>query len=182
MACEGKLKGIVSWQWKDEAEQSFESAKCPVTVQLTPIADTTNNHWIVRRISGEYLWQFDSPSYNLFLDKTYEERDKTGYSLIQFVNASGQVVSQVVWDFYVTVEPTEVTGCRLEIFDATGKVFTQERTNKKCPEYNIKCDDDCPENHIKCKCNKYPGFCCIPCGEVQSKITSATSTLKGIKS
>lgn len=73
------------------------------------------------------------------------------------------------------------TGYLVEIFDKRGRIFRKFFPGEQ-PEVNIICDDACPPNHLKCKCDKYPGFCCVPCNQINSQITKATSTLKGIKS
>jgi hypothetical protein len=43
------------------------------------------------------------------------------------------------------------------------------------------CLGQCPPNHIKCKSDKPPGYCCIPCAEVQGGIASITAALRNIK-
>lgn len=180
MFCQDKKKALVSWQWENEEQKILETSLCPVNVLLTPIAQPGNTNWIVRRLTGEYLWRFQSSSYKLFLDKTFNDRDSLGSSLLKGVNELGQTQWQSAWSFYVMVEPEFITGCRIDITDSTGKIFSESRNNKKCPVYNVRCNDDCPDGYIKCNSDSYPGYCCLPCNEIKSEIKSITAIVRGI--
>lgn len=42
-----------------------------------------------------------------------------------------------------------------------------------CPgNYQVSCDDECPPGYCKCPSDKYPGYCCLDCKAVASRINS----------
>jgi len=43
-------------------------------------------------------------------------------------------------------------------------------TGKHAAKYSVTCGDVCPEGTCKCEQTAYPGYCCLPCGEVASQI------------
>ncbi|MBD2438258.1 hypothetical protein [Nostoc sp. FACHB-110] len=181
MACENKSKAIVIWQWQGEQEKNFETKQTPVDVTLTPITNSDNPYWNVKNQAGETIFTFQSHSYNLFANTTYERQPKAGDYLIELVNASNQITSQFVYDFPVSISLANITGCKIEIKNGNTLLFSEQRNNKPCPVYKIRCENDCASDEIKCECNHYPGYCCVPCNHVKSKIAQATATLKQVK-
>lgn len=42
-----------------------------------------------------------------------------------------------------------------------------------CPiTWRHSCEEECPEGYLKCECDNYPGYKCIPCGEIAGKLNS----------
>lgn len=182
MPCEGKSKATVTWKWQDEPEKQFESKKCPVNVTLTPVDTTEYLHWLVKNASGVTIYEIFGVEAYLYPNKTYGRVDSPGQYLIEFKQTpTSAFFTAALFNEPVTLEQTPSSGCRIDIYDDKGLAFT-ETQDKQCPTYKVKCDDDCNEGEMKCECSHYPGYCCIPCNQIASGITSATSTLKGIKS
>jgi hypothetical protein len=48
--------------------------------------------------------------------------------------------------------------------------------------WQIICGDDCPAGTIKCCSNNYPGYCCVPCGEVKGRIDALIASFKNLTS
>jgi hypothetical protein len=58
----------------------------------------------------------------------------------------------------------------LTVKDVNGNIIIQLATTT-C-KYQISCDDNCPDGYIKGHSDKYPGYCCTPCQDIESKINS----------
>jgi hypothetical protein len=41
-------------------------------------------------------------------------------------------------------------------------------------------ESDCPSGYLKLKKDGYPGYCCIPCGELTSKVKQLSSKVRSI--
>ena len=40
-----------------------------------------------------------------------------------------------------------------------------------CPcEYKVACGNNCPNGYLKCESSSYPGYCCISCNQIKSKV------------
>ncbi|MBW4677840.1 MAG: hypothetical protein KME52_28745 [Desmonostoc geniculatum HA4340-LM1] len=92
-------------------------------------------------------------------------------------------IASGVWcvDYQVTLEanPNYNNGKReLVVTGTSGREYLRVEVSD-C-NYIVTCDDNCPPGHIKCECDSYPGYCCIPCSEIRSEISSATATLRRI--
>ncbi|MBW4479684.1 MAG: hypothetical protein KME54_23265 [Tolypothrix brevis GSE-NOS-MK-07-07A] len=71
-----------------------------------------------------------------------------------------------------------ITGCQI-IATTEGGVTYKSKKGVKCT-FEIACDNDCPPGHMRCETSSYPGYCCIPCAEIKSEITSITASVKRI--
>lgn len=73
-------------------------------------------------------------------------------------------------------EPEPV--CKLKVLHNNQIIFTDQG---KCPpSFNVICGDECPPDHIKCSSSGYPGYCCIPCGEVAAELRDMKNQVKSI--
>ncbi|OCQ98964.1 hypothetical protein BCD64_23280 [Nostoc sp. MBR 210] len=69
-------------------------------------------------------------------------------------------------------------GWRVKINDASGQIFSKFYPGEEEPKVEVACDDNCPQGQMKCKCDKYPGYCCIPCNSVVPKINNLAAKLR----
>lgn len=65
---------------------------------------------------------------------------------------------------------------RLKITDGNNNIVYDKTGVVK--NLKVGCDSDCPDGHLKCDCNRYPGYCCIPCDEYATKISNAARRIK----
>ena len=45
----------------------------------------------------------------------------------------------------------------------------------------VACDEECPEGFIKCKTTKYPGYYCMPCGEIKAELIAARLAIRRLR-
>ena len=86
-----------------------------------------------------------------------------------FMSGSINIISNVF-------TPNEIDG--LIIKDSLGNTLFNVR-GSTC-NYTISCDNDCPDGYLKCHSDSYPGYCCIPCGDIKNRITSLIAKVKGL--
>lgn len=68
-------------------------------------------------------------------------------------------------------------GYLVEVTDQGGRIFKKFFPGEQ-PKVEVACDDKCPPRQMKCKCEKYPGYCCIPCSSVVPKINNMAAKLR----
>lgn len=59
--------------------------------------------------------------------------------------------------------------CKLAIKKGNQLIYETPELEGQCPKYTFSCDDDCPGGRIKCKCDKPPGYCCLPCKDLRNR-------------
>lgn len=45
------------------------------------------------------------------------------------------------------------------------------------PHFTVACGDACPPNHIRCTMTAYPGYCCIPCAPLASRLNTLVNRI-----
>lgn len=67
------------------------------------------------------------------------------------------------------------SNCKITIVDAANHTFKD--TGLSPVDYTVACGDDCPPGHLKCNSTNYPGYCCISCSSIASRINSINARL-----
>ncbi|MBN3959257.1 hypothetical protein [Nostoc sp. NMS8] len=82
--------------------------------------------------------------------------------------------NQIISDFDNYYADNEST-CSYQVtfvqgISVNGKIYPSDDY-----QYTVSCDDDCPEGSHKCTHGRYPGYCCVPCQKVGSKLKNIAS-------
>lgn len=156
----------------------------------------------VETFAGEKCWRYagigdDGVSYEHFqsgFTPEYRPRSPKGFWLYM----DGNQINPTGVAAYYYVSGTSIT----EVFQryksasvSTGSCFSSssrglikiahpqgvfEDFYKKDTQYLVSCGDECPEGFLKCDTSVYPGYCCIPCGEIKSEIAVMRSIIRGL--
>lgn len=72
--------------------------------------------------------------------------------------------------------PSSPNKCRIEV-KSKGIIIFQDQG--ECPaSFEVICGEGCPRGTVKCLKSGYPGFCCLPCGEIKSEIKAIASQVR----
>lgn len=196
MYCEGAKKAIIHFTDKNGSERKAEiNSNLPIT---TACSDTPRTGKYIFTVSAsgylfptcnstggyEYNSEHIADSYQIIgtLDHPYNETH--GFSCqfynIDFYIGFEKVDSASVSNDYTISQannPNYSSGEKeLVIFNNLDSEIYRFKV-KDC-EHQISCDDNCPDGQMKCSCDKYPGYCCISCSDIVSKIKNLASRLK----
>lgn len=68
---------------------------------------------------------------------------------------------------------------KLIIKDTSGRQYYEKEFTEE-PIVRVDCNG-CPPEHIRCKCASFPGYCCIPCKEIQNEISAMIGILRRMR-
>ncbi|MBH8575457.1 hypothetical protein I8752_21080 [Nostocaceae cyanobacterium CENA369] len=167
--CNPSDKPKVLFKFGTGQEQKYESNVSPIDV-VTEQASTSGFTYTYTDPNLPGTRTATGTSYSTsFLD--YCEQGQTA---IKIFNGTEQVFYSCFLPGSLQAVPL-ASKCKLNVTHNEKVIFTIEGD---CPiRYKVACGD-CPEGYCKCKQNKYPGYCCLPCGETKEKINNLTSKVK----
>ncbi len=68
--------------------------------------------------------------------------------------------------------------CTIKVLHKNQVIFTD---SGDCPiSFKVTCGENCPDGTIKCFKSGYPGFCCVPCGEIKTGIKAITNHVRSL--
>jgi len=73
---------------------------------------------------------------------------------------------------------TCLSTCQIKIFDLNGNQLFQNG-GQQC-SYQVSCSG-CPPGYLKCTSTDYPGYCCLPCEEIEKQLQSAIDLTTSMK-
>lgn len=122
--------------------------------------------------NGDYLQPVIDGS--LFLDNMYGVRHGSE-AIVHVIDDSPRV------NYYAlgSCSSCSGNGCTISI-SSNGKVLFTDTGSCPCT-FTIACGNQCPDGTIRCQCQSYPGYCCIPCGDIEGRIERLTALVRSIK-
>ncbi|MBD2416086.1 hypothetical protein FACHB389_35515 [Nostoc calcicola FACHB-389] len=70
--------------------------------------------------------------------------------------------------------------CNVTILGGDNSRIYRSEHDEPCTDITVKAGcNGCPEGSHKCTHNKYPGYCCVPCKEVGSRLKNIASRVRG---
>ena len=66
--------------------------------------------------------------------------------------------------------------CAITILNNNVKIFSD---SGQCScNYTVACGNECPDGYVKCHSDSYPGYCCLPCNDIEDRIDALTQLAK----
>lgn len=149
------------------------------TTTVVDLGREKNIHWKSRgRIKGALVnYEISQRSDNFYIELVFNLRSENEQrTLIIEIDGEGNEIGGNIttfpeWVRLIHVVPeTPDPVYELKVFHASKLLY---RTTGKSPySFDVSCNG-CPKGWLRCSSNNYPGYCCIPCNELQAQLIAS---------